>query len=87
MISFSVSDMTCGHCVNSITKAVTALDQGAQVHIELATHRVDIEPSEVSAADLSAAITEAGYTPIAIDSRASMDITAEAPARKGCCRG
>jgi copper chaperone len=87
MISFSVSDMTCGHCVNSITKAVTALDQGAQVHIELATHRVDIEPSVVSAADLSDAIREAGFTPTAIDRRASMEITSEAPDRKGCCCG
>jgi len=87
MISFSVSDMTCGHCVNSITKAVKALDQGAQVHIDLATHRVDIDPSEVSAADLSDAITEAGFTPIAVDCRASMEITSEAPARKGCCCG
>lgn len=87
MVSFSVNDMTCGHCVNSITNAVKALDPGAQVHIDLATHRVDIGPSEVSAADLSDAIREAGYTPIAIDSRARMDVTAESPARKGCCCG
>ena len=87
MISFSVSDMTCGHCVSSITKAVKAVDHAAQVRIDLATHRVDIDPTEVSAADLSAAISEAGFTPVAIDSRASTDIAVGAPSRKGCCCG
>ena len=85
--TFLVNDMTCGHCVNSITNAVKALDQGAQVHIDLATHRVDIGRSAISAADLSEAIREAGYTPLAIDGRASMDVTAGPPARKGCCGG
>ncbi len=31
MISFQVNDMTWGHCVGSITKAVKALDSGAKV--------------------------------------------------------
>lgn len=66
MISFSVNDMTCGHCVSSITRAVQARDPGARVLVDLATHRVDIEPAAASAAELGDAIQEAGYTPVAL---------------------
>ena len=82
MISFQVNDMTCGHCVSSINKAVKAVDVGATVQIDLATHRVDIEPTKADALQLQNAITEAGFTPVAVESSA---ITTSAPARKGCC--
>ena len=64
MIAFEVHDMTCGHCVSSITKAVKALDQDAEVRIDLATHRVEVEPARADAAQLAAAIEDAGYTPV-----------------------
>ena len=87
MISFQVDDMTCGHCVSSITKAVKAVDGEAKVQIDLATHRVDIESTRIDAADLSDAIKEAGYTPVAIAAASGAVATAGEPARKGCCCG
>ena len=87
MTSFSVNDMTCGHCVSSITKAVMAVDPGALVRIDLATQRVDIEPTEADAAELGDAIKMAGYTPIAIDRPTGPAVEAASPARKGCCCG
>ena len=36
MLTFEVKDMTCGHCVGAITKAVEAADPGARVQIDLA---------------------------------------------------
>ena len=87
MISFQVNDMTCGHCVSSITKAVKAVDGEAKVQIDLATHRVDIEPTGTDAAELSDAIKEAGYTPVAIENSTVAAIAAAAPIRKGCCCG
>ena len=87
MISFQVNDMTCGHCVSSITKAVKALDSGAKVQIDLATHLVNIETTEVDAVGLSEAIKEAGYTPVAVEDRAVTSVATPAPARKGCCCG
>lgn len=30
MIAFEVKDMTCGHCVGTITKAVKAVDRDAR---------------------------------------------------------
>lgn len=66
MITFEVQDMTCGHCVSTITQAVKALDAQARVQIDLASHRVDIEPVTADAAALREAITEAGFTPVAV---------------------
>jgi copper chaperone len=83
MVTFEVKDMTCGHCVSSITKAVRAIDQGAQVTADLATHRVRIEPSGSDSIQLSDAIREAGYTPVPI-ADAEMAVGQAAP-RSGCC--
>jgi copper chaperone len=44
---------------------VQALDPGARLQIDLATHRVEIEPAASNAQALSDAIKEAGYTPLA----------------------
>lgn len=87
MISFQVNDMTCGHCVSSITKAVKAVDRDATVQFDLATHRVEIDPTEADADALRDAIKEAGYTPVAIANRACAPLAASTPARKGCCCG
>lgn len=61
-ISFDVPDMSCGHCVQSITKAVKAAAPGADVQIDLASHRVVVSGTEARTA-VQAAITDAGYTP------------------------
>ena len=64
MIAFQVNDMTCGHCVSIVTKAVKSVDEGAAVAIDLASHRVEIEPAAANAEQLSDAIRDAGYTPV-----------------------
>jgi copper chaperone len=65
MIEFRVSDMTCGHCASTITKAVKELDASAKLDILLAEHRVRVE-SNASREDLQHAIAEAGFTPEAV---------------------
>jgi copper chaperone len=64
MISFQVNDMTCGHCVSTVTKALKAVDQDAKVQIDLATHRVQVEPASADVDELADAIKGAGYTPV-----------------------
>ncbi len=64
MIAFEVKDMTCGHCVGAITQALKATDPQAKVHIDLATHQVQVEAGSADSRALAAAITEAGYTPV-----------------------
>jgi copper chaperone len=66
VIAFEVNDMSCGHCVGAITRAVKDVDSQAQVRIDLAAHRVEVEPATASATELSQAIEEAGYTPVPV---------------------
>lgn len=57
---FIVSDMTCNHCVRTITKAVQAVSPGATVAADLAAHRVSIE-AQAEPAALREAIADEGY--------------------------
>ena len=66
MIAFEVKDMTCGHCVAAITKAVKTVDGNAGVQVDLAAHRVTIDARAADPAALKAAIADAGYTPVAV---------------------
>ena len=63
MIAFEIPDMTCGHCVGSVTQAVAGVDPAARVEIDLARHRVEIQPGRADAAALRQAIADAGFTP------------------------
>jgi len=82
MIAFEVKDMTCGHCVSTITKALKAADKDAKVQIDLATHRVQVEPVSADAEELAEAIKDAGYSPVSVEARLS---EAAAPVRGSCC--
>ena len=62
MIEFEVKNMSCGHCVGAITKAVKQLDPGATVETDLTNKKVRVESSQ-SREVLASALAEAGYTP------------------------
>ena len=81
MITFEVKDMTCQHCVSTITRAVAAVDEQATVRIDLPTQRVEIESSTASAQTLRQSITDAGYSP----SEANSATLAAVPKKGGCC--
>jgi copper chaperone len=61
-IRLQVPDMTCNHCVATITQAVRALDPGAQVEVDLPAKRVTVT-SALPRDKLLAAISDAGYSP------------------------
>ena len=82
MITFEVNDMTCGHCVSTITKAIKGEDKDAKLQFDLATHRVVIEPVSASAQELHDAIAEAGYTPVPVQ---AANIAAVPAKSGGCC--
>lgn len=63
MIRYTVDDMSCGHCVQSITRAVQALDAAAAVEIDLPAHVVTVRSSVATPDAVARAITEAGFTP------------------------
>lgn len=85
MVTFEVNDMTCGHCVGAITKAVAFVDPGAKVQVDLASNRVQIEPTASTADVLSDAIKVAGFTPVAV--AGPIAAVVKAAPRKGCCCG
>lgn len=63
MLDFLVNDMSCGHCVAAITRAVKAIDGEAKVEVNLDQKRVRVEPASADAQTVMAAIADAGYTP------------------------
>ena len=60
MYQLHVENMSCGHCVGSVTKAVHAIDASAKVEIDLASKSVRID-SASALAPLKSAIADAGY--------------------------
>lgn len=59
---FIVPDMTCGHCVSSITKAVHEAAPQAVVDADPKTHWLSID-SELDAQTLLMKIQAAGFNP------------------------
>ena len=57
---FTVNDMTCNHCVGTVTRALQEALPGAEIAVDLATHKVRFTGDKAIA---EAAIREAGYTP------------------------
>ena len=60
MLSLKVSGMTCGGCINAVTRAIQSEDPAAKVQADLATQTVTLETtlSQVQASQL---ITDAGF--------------------------
>ena len=60
MLSLKVSGMTCGGCINAVTRAVQSQDPSAKVQVDLVTQIVSLDTS-LTEADASRLITEAGF--------------------------
>ena len=60
MMTFSVPDMTCSHCVATVTKAVKILDSSAEVKADLAEKTVTVETTAPAPA-IAKALEDAGY--------------------------
>ena len=62
MIEFHVPDISCKHCVGTVTQTLMQIDPKATVTIDLPTKQVQVETTE-SRAVLAAALADAGYPP------------------------
>ena len=60
MFTLKVSGMTCGGCINAVTRAVQAQDPQAKVQADLITQTVNLETS-LSPEQASQLITDAGF--------------------------
>lgn len=62
--TFTVQGMTCGHCEKAVTQAIKQLDPQAEVVIDRAAERVQVQ-SEQSHEALARAIADEGYRVVA----------------------
>lgn len=60
MIELTLPDMTCGHCVRTVTQTVQRLDPQATVQTDLPTHTAKIETT-ASPEAVRAALADEGY--------------------------
>lgn len=60
--TYTVSGMTCGHCVNSISSEIGRLDGVTDVKVDLSTGAVTVtSDAPLDAGKVAAAVDEAGY--------------------------
>jgi len=62
MIEYTVNDMTCNHCVATLTKVLRAIEPNGKVEVDLGRKRVRVDGA-ASAETVAQAIRDAGYTP------------------------
>jgi copper chaperone len=60
MLTLQVSGMTCGGCINAITRAIQAQDAQAEVQADLSAQSVTLKTT-LSAAIAAQIITDAGF--------------------------
>ena len=60
--TYTVTGMTCDHCVAAVRQGVGAVDGVTDVQVELATGALTVESdAPLDPADIAAAVEEAGY--------------------------
>jgi copper chaperone len=60
--TFTVTGMTCGHCVAAVTEEVSRIDNVTSVEIDLPTGAVTVHSTgPVDPVAFAAAVDEAGY--------------------------
>jgi copper chaperone len=60
--TYTVTGMTCGHCVASVTEEITGIDGVTDVAVDLPTGAVTVTADQpLEPAQVRAAVEEAGY--------------------------
>ena len=60
--TYTVTGMTCGHCVAAVTEEVSKLDGVTKVAVDLASGQVSVESDgPLDDVAVAAAVDEAGY--------------------------
>jgi copper chaperone CopZ len=60
--TYTVTGMTCGHCVASVTEEISEIDGVTDVAVDLPTGAVTVTSvAPLDNADVRAAVEEAGY--------------------------
>lgn len=59
--TFSISGMSCGHCVKAVDKALAAVAGVTKAEVAIGTATVEFDDTQTSASAIGAAIDDAGY--------------------------
>jgi len=59
--TFNVQGMTCEHCEKAVSRAIRQLDRAAEVQIDRAANKVEVESTQATEV-LKQAIVDEGYT-------------------------
>lgn len=60
--TYTVTGMTCAHCVNSVTEEVSAIDGVSDVQVDLDSGSVTVtSTTDITEDSVRAAVEEAGY--------------------------
>jgi len=60
--TYTVTGMTCGHCVNAVTTEISAIDGVGEVRVDLGSGAVTVtSDGPLSEEAVRAAVDEAGY--------------------------
>lgn len=60
MYQYEIPDMSCGHCVATVTNAIKSIDASAVADVDLIKRIATIE-TKADPSAISAALDEAGY--------------------------
>ena len=63
--SYTVSGMSCGHCVLSVREEVSEVEGVEAVDVDLASGGLRVRGTEISDTAVSEAVAEAGYEVVA----------------------
>jgi copper chaperone len=60
MYEFDIPDMSCGHCVSTVTKAIKTADPAAVATVDLTKRKAKVE-TKADPNAIGAALDDAGY--------------------------
>ena len=60
MYEFDIPDMSCGHCVGTVTQAIKSVDPAAVANVDLSKRKATVE-TEADPGTIGAALDEVGY--------------------------
>ncbi len=56
-----IDGMSCGHCLNAVKKALTALPGITNLSVEIGRADLNYDPAAIDQTRIAAAVTAAGY--------------------------
>ncbi|MGA2008862.1 MAG: heavy-metal-associated domain-containing protein [Solirubrobacteraceae bacterium] len=59
--TYTVQGMTCAHCVAAVTEEVSRIPGAEHVEVDLESGTLAVSGEEIDAAEVRAAVEEAGY--------------------------